>query len=123
MAYTATSTYEYITGDELEAFARKDYSAIDSTNYTEANVMAQVTAAEEIVNSICGQSFTGTIPDGVKVATKLIARQLMLNVLYEDGWLTDPPHSTNFYDETVRQALHSHHYDPVDSVPAQGIDV
>ena len=36
--------------------------------------MAKVTAAEELVNEICVQSFTGTIPDGVKMATKLLAR-------------------------------------------------
>lgn len=116
------STYGYITVAILEAFARKDYSAI-SALYTDAIIEAQISAAEEAVNSICGQSFTGTIADGVKVATKLIAKQFMLNVLYEDGWLTDPPHVTKFYDETIDAVLKYHHYDPVDSVPMQGIDI
>jgi len=115
------STYEYITVAILEAFARKDYSAIDA-NYTDAVIEAQITAAEEIVNSVCGQSFTGTIPDGVKIATKIIARELMLNILYEDGWLTEITYNKNYYDDQIDKALAVHHYSPVDSIAMNGID-
>ena len=77
MAYAATSTYQYTTGDILEAFHICDYSTIDAL-YTEAAVMAQVSHAERWVNEYCGQTFTaGAAPDGVVSATLEMARYFM----------------------------------------------
>ena len=77
MAYTATSTYEYITGDELEAFTNIVYATVDATAFAEANVMANVTAAEEIINGLLGVSVAQTVTSGIKAATKFLAGWLM----------------------------------------------
>ena len=86
--YSEVSEYEYITGDELEAYHIHDYSAVDAT-YTEAVVMAQVSQAEKWVNEYCGQSFTGTIPDGVDFATLEMARHNMEKIMIADGYLKE----------------------------------
>ena len=70
--------------------------------------MAKVTAAEELVNEICGQSFTGTIPDGVKMATKLLARYYMWEQQKEDDYLEEVPSSYSIIEKKVRSALARH---------------
>ena len=93
MVYTAKSTYEYITGDELEAFAIATYLSIDEL-FTEAAVMAQVTEAEKWVNEYCKQTFTaGAAPDGVKAAVKNLARYYMLLQILEKGYTEEMPFS------------------------------
>lgn len=78
------SAYEYITADELEAYAGKDYSTIDS-KYTSSIIEANISQAERIVNEYKKNTYSGTIPDDVKAATLIISRQLMKNMLIEDG--------------------------------------
>lgn len=55
--------------------------------------MAKVSQAERWVNEYCGQSFTGTIPDGVEFATLEMARYLMNKQMREDGYLEKLPTS------------------------------
>lgn len=79
------SQYGYITLAELEAYTSTDYSSI-SSDYTDANVEAVISQAERMVNIYCGQSFGGTIPDGVKAVTLELAARMMYNKLYLDGF-------------------------------------
>lgn len=115
------SEYRYLTLTGLELFTRKDYSNIDSS-YTSGVILAQITTAEQLVNTICGQTFTGTIPDGVQLATKIVAKELMLNILFEDGYLPEVPYNKKFWDDQIMTALNPHlfSYDP--SIPMQGIE-
>jgi hypothetical protein len=51
--------------------------------------MAVVSMAERWVNEYCGQSFTGTIPDGVVDATLAMSKYLMNLRMKEDGYNKD----------------------------------
>lgn len=51
--------------------------------------MEQVSQAERWVNEYCGQSFTGTIPDGVVSATLEMARYFMNIQLLNDGHIEE----------------------------------
>lgn len=51
--------------------------------------MAQVSQAERWVNEYCGQSFTGTIPDGVVSATLEMARYFMNIQMLNDGHIKE----------------------------------
>lgn len=55
--------------------------------------MAKVSQAERWVNEYCGQSFTGTIPDGVVFATLLMAKYLMDKQQLEDEIIKELPMS------------------------------
>jgi len=79
------TAYNYITVSDLEDFTGTDYSAVDS-DYTDTVIGAKISNAERIVNSICRDDFSGTIPDGVKAATIQIAANLMHNQLVNDGY-------------------------------------
>jgi len=81
------SKYGYITLAELELFASEDYSAIDATELADAKVDAKITAAEELINGYVDtvSAFTGTIPDAVIVATKMIAARLIYKWMREQG--------------------------------------
>ena len=65
------SQYGYATVASLELFASEDYGLIDATFLTDAHVEAKITAAEQIINTYLGQTFTGTIPDEVPEEQKL----------------------------------------------------
>lgn len=115
------STYEYITVALLEAKSGIDYSGIDA-GYTDAFIEAQITAAEEVINGICGQSFTGTIPDGVKVATKVLAQELMEHILVGDKYWTEIQYNKQLDDRLIEMSLSRNFYSPVDSIAMSGID-
>ena len=76
MAYSEVSVYQYITGDDLEAYTGIDYSANNGI-YTEAVVMAKVTIAERMINAYLGVSTAQTKTDGVIVAATIVAAHLM----------------------------------------------
>jgi len=82
-----TSVYQYITVANLEAFAMDDFSAYNSTTFSDANIEAVITQAERQINNFCGQSFTGTIPDGIIAATLELAYRMLLKRLIKDGYL------------------------------------
>ena len=58
--------------------------------------MEQVSQAERWVNEYCGQSFTGTIPDGVTFATLHIAKYHMDIQMVQNGHLEEMP--TKLYE-------------------------
>jgi len=78
------STYEYIDVSALENFTGHDYSTVDAA-YTDDVINANITIAERIVNSLCNQTFSGTIPDEVVSATTIMAASLMRRRMIEDG--------------------------------------
>ena len=78
-----TSEYQYTTLAALEKYAKRDYSALDATQYSDANVEDTITNAEYFINTYVGTTFTGTIPDGIKLATKMIAKIYMDNDMIE----------------------------------------
>lgn len=108
MAYTATSTYEYCTGDELEAFAIAVYLTVDPL-FTEAAVMAQVTEAEKWVNEYCKQTFTaGAAPDGVSTAVLNLARYYMLLQMLANNHIDEMPFSLSEVLIICKDALENH---------------
>lgn len=71
--------------------------------------MAQVSHAERLVNGICGQSFTGTIPDGVTSATLEFARYFMNIQMLTDGHLDEYNVKLNTITALCRLFLVTHH--------------
>lgn len=116
------STYEYITVANLESFMAIDFENTDS-GYTDSVVEARITMAERFINSVCHQSFSGTIPDAVVMATTIMAERLMLSLMKSDH-----PESFNeqpdkdFFDQLINLALEDEKYSPVGSIPMQGLD-
>lgn len=106
MVYTATSTYQYITGIELEAFAITVYLTVDVL-FTEVAVMEQVSEAERWVNEHCKQTFgIGVLaPDGVRTATLNLARYYMHVQMFENGHIDEMPTTLNEVIEICKVAL------------------
>lgn len=116
------SEYGYITVANLESFMACTFDAIDA-GYTDSVVEMRISMAERFVNSICHQSFSGTIPDAVVMATTIMAERLMLSLMKSDH-----PESFNeqpdkdFFDQLINLALEDEKYSPVSSIPMQGLD-
>lgn len=83
------SKYGYITVATLELFASEDFGAIDATYLSDAHIDSKISAAEELVNTYCGKSFTGTIPDGVLYSVKNIASRMIYTWMRERGMKLD----------------------------------
>ena len=80
------SKYGYITLAELELAWSEDYSAIDATELADAKVDAKITLAEETINGyVDADAFTGTIPDAIISATKIISVRLIYRWMREQG--------------------------------------
>ena len=79
------STYGYTTLVALEKHAKRDYSAIDSTQLADANVDDTISDAEVWINTYIGTIFTGTIPPGIVLVTKQIAKIMLDNFMIERG--------------------------------------
>ena len=83
------SEYEYATVASLELYTSEDYGAIDATLLADDEVYAKITAAEWLINTYLGTSFTGTIPDGVIFATHDITKRLLYKWMRENGMMLD----------------------------------
>ena len=77
------STYQYATLANLELYAVKDYSGIDSA-LTDAVVEDKISNAEKYINSYVGTIFTGTIPPDIELLTKMIAKIFLDNYMIEE---------------------------------------
>lgn len=77
------SLYGYITIAQLQLYSTYDYSTIRAA-YTDTVVESWITQAERIVNKIKGQTFTGTIPDDVIMATTEAAARIANNQMALD---------------------------------------
>lgn len=83
------SQYGYATVASLELFASEDYGLIDATFLTDAHVEAKITAAEQMINTYLGQTFTAPIPDGVVVSTHIITVRIIYKWMREKGMKID----------------------------------
>jgi len=119
------STYEYTNVEELENKTAKNYHATDS-RFTDEVIEQNITEAEKLVNSICGESFSDPIPDAVNVATLKIAAVLMDNLLIAHGYgnegETRHPVLNIVEIKEILQEYVSDQEDLVFSIPMQGID-
>lgn len=115
------SVYGFISVSDLESFAGLDYSAINA-KYIDTVIEANITAAEEVVRSICGNSPT-IATDGISVATKIMARRLMHNLLVIDQEV-EPTASPiiAFFDRLIDVVLVRDVYSPAGNIPMSGID-
>ena len=99
------SEYQYITRAELEAFTGTIYASISSS--MDSNMVdAQISAAEMYINTYMATSYTGTIPDAIKLATKIITGMLLENWMFKEGVLTSikEPYK-NVFTEVVTNIL------------------
>ena len=85
--------------------------------------MAQVTQAELWVNEECGQSFSGTIPGGVKAATLEMARHFMNIQMLTDGHIKEYNVRLSTIESICRTFLRSHHKSIDYSPAASSFDV
>lgn len=65
------------------------FTAKNSNKFTDDFVNYKINQAERWVNTICGTSFTGTIPDDIVTACEFAAKLLMDNELVKGGYF-DP---------------------------------
>lgn len=82
------SAYGYTTVAELEAAAIRDYS-VTSTLYIDSAIEASISQSERQINVYCHTTFAGTIPDGVKAVTLILAERRMHNIMLRDGHLRE----------------------------------
>jgi len=115
------SVYGYITLANLESKSSLDYSVIDSTNFTDANVEAVITLAERMVNAHLGVSTGQTKTDGIITATTLIAERMMLDNMVELGHRDERlPRFDQYVDSIMAKYLKSDDDTQVVSVPMSG---
>ena len=116
------SEYGYITVANLESYMAIDFETTDAS-YTDSVVEMRISMAERTINSLCHQSFSGTIPDAVVSATTIMAERFMLSLMKQDH-----PQSfkeqvdKDFFDQVINMILEDQKYSPGDSIPMQGID-
>lgn len=77
------SEHGYTTLTLLEQHAGRDYSAIDANYLADADVEQFITDAEYFINEYVGTTFTGTIPEGIKLVSKMIAK------IFIDNWMIE----------------------------------
>lgn len=121
MVYTETSTYGYITGDELEEYHIYTYDSVDA-RYTEAVVMAKVSHAERIVR---GLTKVTTATDGTKSMVLELSRYLMDLQIRADHPEIAVPEVDNsllmkIFGPLTLMDVES--YSPAGTVPMSGID-
>ena len=119
MAYTELSDYEYITGDELEAYHIQTYVSVDA-RYTEAVVMAKVSQAERIVRSL---TKTTSSTDGIKSLVLEFSKYLWAMQIHEDNPTTAiPAPDATFMNKLLDLLGDSEGYSPAGVVHMSGID-
>ena len=116
------STYAYLDEDVFEDYIGIDLSTVDATVFSDANVTAIVTAAEEFVNAHLGVSAAQTVTNALTVCTKLYARlgaERILNGIgyYETDTYTLPEREVI---TLVKSLLRGNDLVGVDSIPMSG---
>ena len=79
------SQWQYTTLAALEKHAKRDYSALDATQLSDANVEDTISDAEDYINGYTGNDagWVGTIPRDIVLATKMIAKIFLDNFMIE----------------------------------------
>jgi hypothetical protein len=124
MAYTETSDYGYITGDELEAYSGIDYSAVHATKFSEALVMGKVTIAEKMINAYLGVDGAQTITDGIEACTLIISAKILHQNLIGIGFHDKDEHKLELVDMSISAILRMFLRTDVgvDAIPMSGAD-
>lgn len=117
MVYTETSTYGYITGDELEAYAIRTYVSVDA-RYTEAVVMGKVSHAERIIRSL---TKTTASTDGIKSLVLELSKYLWEVQIFEDYPSEEAEPTPVIFDKLFALLNPSESYSPAGAIPMQGI--
>lgn len=98
------SEYGYATITTVENRSGMDYSAI---GLSDEQIEAQISQAERLVNIYCGQSFSGTIPDGVVYVVLEIAVKKLWNLLLENGYAKGEKY-VDFFDQELKEILNKY---------------
>jgi len=80
--------------------------------YTDTVVEAHISQAERWINEYCGQSFTGTIPDGVTYATIELAKYFMDLQQLEDAHLEELQLTFDVVVQLIKDPLEKHKVSP-----------
>ncbi len=98
------SEYAYITVANLETFMG-EINLETVYGYIDATVEVQISQAEKYVNDIKKQTYSGTIPDDVVAATKLMAKRLLNNLMIEDGMGGEGEQPVEVVDDLILMLL------------------
>jgi len=113
------SVYGYITLANLEAKSKIDYSTVDATAFTDANVEATITLAERMINTYLGVSTGQTVTDSIITATTLIAERMAWDEMATLGYQEEDAVKFNVYTDAVLLKYLGDHV-MVTSVPMSG---
>jgi len=115
-------TYSYLDGDVFEDYIGIDLSTIDGTIFSDTNVVAIITAAEEFINSFLGVSTAQTVTNAITVCTKLYARLNVEVILNGMSYYDEPTYSLTEREviALVERLLATNDVVGVDSIPMSG---
>ena len=117
------SVYGYATLANVEAFTGIDYSTVDSTAFSDANVEYTISIAEYMINAHMGATGAQTITDGVTITTVMIAALLMDNKMQHLGYHGEEGHIKELIGMDIHQILTHFLGDVnvgVDAIPMSG---
>lgn len=119
-----TSDYDYVTQAELENFMGGVTFANIDAEYDEAMTAMIITSAEEMVHSYIGVSGTavGTVTDSIKLSTKVIAADLMQNIMFHKGQVGDKDVYKELRTEVIKELLAGDSDVGVDTIPMGGAE-
>lgn len=115
-------TYGYLDGDVFEDYIGMDLSTINATIFSDANVVAIITAAEEFINAYLGVSVAQTVTNAITVCTKLYARLNTETILNGIGYYEEDTYSLTEPQVIVlvKELLAANDVVGVDSIPMSG---
>ena len=116
------STYAYLDEDVFEDYIGIDLSTVDAVIFSDANVTAIVTAAEEQVNAHLGISAATTVTNAITVCTKLYARLGVERIFNGMGYYETGTYTLEEREVVaiVKDLLRTNDIVGVDSIPMSG---
>ena len=122
------STYAYATLADIENFTGIDYSAVDSTAFSDVRVDATITMAERMVNAYLGitDKTADTTTDAMIMATIIITAKLMNEKMINLGYALEEETTNEFIKMTYNSILRNFLYqneDCVDNIPMNGANL
>jgi hypothetical protein len=113
------SDYEYIAIADLEAYMVLTLDSVDA-RYTDTVVEAKISHAERVVRSLTD---TTTSTDGIKSLVLEYAKYLMEVQIWIDHPETMKEAPTpDLFNQMLSLLQSREQYNPVDSIPMQGVD-
>jgi hypothetical protein len=117
------STYAYTTLVNIENITGIDFSAVDSTAFSDARVEAQITSAEKVINGYLGASADQTDTDGLETCTVYITLKMLRAKLINLGYLDVAEQIDELgltIPEILKMFLHETEDSFVESIPMTG---